>query len=393
MEDYLRWKGMTYLRMDGHTKSDERTIMLTKFNSADDPPFIFLLSTRAGGLGLNLQTADTVIIYDSDWNPHQDLQAQDRAHRIGQKKEVRILRMVTSKSVEETILARAQQKLDIDGKVIQAGKFDNKTTDREREELLRSLFGAEDEDEDDKKVDREGEIDDEELNQIIARTDEELELFTKMDEERRNAEEESWRNFGGQGPVPPRLMPDNELPDIFLKDLTVEEQPKEEEIFGRGARSRKSITYDDDGAADDLLSGVEDGDLDGFMARKQQKQAEMKARKAKRAADHQRRRAAGEDFDSDEDDEYQDYDDDPLELPDPEPEFEAVTPRAPKRVAEVEMSTKKKRKTKKSFAGVDPDMEEQLEPGTRDHLTQVFMECYRAVELCEVEIDGYEFFM
>lgn len=67
MEDYLRWKGLTYLRLDGHTKADDRTEMLTTFNKSENPPFIFLLSTRAGGLGLNLQTADTVIIYDSDW--------------------------------------------------------------------------------------------------------------------------------------------------------------------------------------------------------------------------------------------------------------------------------------------------------------------------------------
>ena len=70
------------------TKSDERGEQLKIFNEKDSDYFIFLLSTRAGGLGLNLQTADTVVIFDSDWNPHQDLQAQDRAHRIGQKNEV-----------------------------------------------------------------------------------------------------------------------------------------------------------------------------------------------------------------------------------------------------------------------------------------------------------------
>ena len=67
MEDYLRWKGLTYLRLDGHTKADDRTEMLKAFNRTENPPFLFLLSTRAGGLGLNLQSADTVIIYDSDW--------------------------------------------------------------------------------------------------------------------------------------------------------------------------------------------------------------------------------------------------------------------------------------------------------------------------------------
>ena len=73
------------MRLDGGTKADDRTDLLKSFNAPDSDYFCFLLSTRAGGLGLNLQTADTVIIFDTDWNPHQDLQAQDRAHRIGQK--------------------------------------------------------------------------------------------------------------------------------------------------------------------------------------------------------------------------------------------------------------------------------------------------------------------
>merc|ERR1712168_693024 len=97
--------------------------MLADFNKKDSDYFIFILSTRAGGLGLNLQTADTVIIFDSDWNPHQDLQAQDRAHRIGQKNEVRVLRLMTVNSVEERILAAAKYKLNMDEKVIQAGRF------------------------------------------------------------------------------------------------------------------------------------------------------------------------------------------------------------------------------------------------------------------------------
>merc|ERR1711923_490663 len=80
-------------------KAEERGEMLALFNDPKSEYFIFLLSTRAGGLGLNLQTADTVIIFDSDWNPHQDLQAQDRAHRIGQKNEVRVLRLMTVSAV------------------------------------------------------------------------------------------------------------------------------------------------------------------------------------------------------------------------------------------------------------------------------------------------------
>src|SRR5208282_4341507 len=117
MEDFLRYRNIQYLRLDGTTKSDDRSDLLREFNAPDSPYFMFLLSTRAGGLGLNLQTADTVIIYDSDWNPHQDLQAQDRAHRIGQKNEVRILRLISINSVEEKILAAAKYKLNMDEKV------------------------------------------------------------------------------------------------------------------------------------------------------------------------------------------------------------------------------------------------------------------------------------
>lgn len=108
LEDFCRLKSLKYLRLDGTTKSEERGELLELFNKPNSDYFIFLLSTRAGGLGLNLQAADTVIIFDSDWNPHQDLQAQDRAHRIGQKNEVRVLRFCTVNSVEERILAAAR---------------------------------------------------------------------------------------------------------------------------------------------------------------------------------------------------------------------------------------------------------------------------------------------
>ena len=116
-EDYLRFRRIDHLRLDGTTKHEDRSTMLKLFNDPQSKYPIFILSTRAGGLGLNLQTADTVIIFDSDWNPHQDLQAQDRAHRIGQKKEVRILRLVTERSVEEQVMAGASRKIEMDKKV------------------------------------------------------------------------------------------------------------------------------------------------------------------------------------------------------------------------------------------------------------------------------------
>lgn len=82
-----------------------------------------MLSTRAGGLGINLATADVVILYDSDWNPQVDLQAMDRAHRIGQTKPVRVFRLITENTVEERIVMRADMKLHLDNLVIQQGKW------------------------------------------------------------------------------------------------------------------------------------------------------------------------------------------------------------------------------------------------------------------------------
>ncbi|KAG1457849.1 hypothetical protein G6F56_006523 [Rhizopus delemar] len=214
MEDFLNYRGFSYLRLDGSTKSDDRSELLRLFNDPSSPYFVFLLSTRAGGLGLNLQTADTVIIFDSDWNPHQDLQAQDRAHRIGQTKEVRIFRLISTNSVEENILARANYKLDIDGKVIQAGKFDNKSTEEDREAFLKSLLEdkADEEEEEDEE-----EIDDEELNEILQRHESDLAIFHRIDDEREEVDVRQWRALGRRG-QPERLITDDELPNIYLND-------------------------------------------------------------------------------------------------------------------------------------------------------------------------------
>merc|ERR1711871_1926372 len=90
LEDYIRHRGwLNYCRLDGSTKWQDRHSQMERFQ-ADPDCFVFLLSTKAGGLGINLTAADTVIIYDSDWNPHQDNQAQDRCHRIGQTKGVAV---------------------------------------------------------------------------------------------------------------------------------------------------------------------------------------------------------------------------------------------------------------------------------------------------------------
>lgn len=263
MEDFLRLRGMQYMRLDGSTKADDRSDLLKDFNAPDSPYFCFLLSTRAGGLGLNLQTADTVIIFDSDWNPHQDLQAQDRAHRIGQKNEVRILRLITSNSVEEKILERANYKLDMDGKVIQAGKFDNRSTNEERDAMLRIMLDSAEAVENMEQ----DEMDDEDLNMIMQRNEDELVLFRQMDKER--AASDAY----GPGKQYPRLLSEPELPDIWLQDENAKPEVVEEIPVGRGARERTRVKYDDGLTEEQWLEAVDnsDDDIEAAVARKEAK--------------------------------------------------------------------------------------------------------------------------
>lgn len=119
LAEYLQLRHFAFQRLDGGIKGELRKQALDHFNAEGSQDFCFLLSTRAGGLGINLATADTVIIFDSDWNPQNDLQAQARAHRIGQKNQVNIYRLVTARSVEEEIVERAKQKMVLDHLVIQ----------------------------------------------------------------------------------------------------------------------------------------------------------------------------------------------------------------------------------------------------------------------------------
>jgi SWI/SNF-related matrix-associated actin-dependent regulator of chromatin subfamily A member 5 len=145
LEDYCRFIGLEYCRLDGQTNAVIRDEQIDAFNAPGSSKFVFLLSTRAGGLGVNLQTADTVIIYDSDWNPQMDLQAQDRAHRVGQTKQVRVFRFMTANSVEEKIVERADKKLYLDAVVIQQGRLlessgGNKLANSELQQMVR--FGA-----------------------------------------------------------------------------------------------------------------------------------------------------------------------------------------------------------------------------------------------------------
>ncbi|KAJ3155774.1 hypothetical protein HDU86_004243 [Geranomyces michiganensis] len=117
LEDFMIYRGISYCRLDGSTSRPRRTLDIRLFNHKESPYEIFLISTRAGGLGINLTSADTVIFYDSDWNPQSDIQALARAHRIGQTKPVTVYRLVCQDTVEEQMLSRLQKKLYLSAKV------------------------------------------------------------------------------------------------------------------------------------------------------------------------------------------------------------------------------------------------------------------------------------
>jgi len=196
LDDFFAYRGHAALRLDGSTSAADREERMRAFNAPDSPYFIFSLSTRAGGLGINLATADTVVLFDSDWNPTADAQAQDRAHRIGQTREVRVLRLCSASPIEEMVLARAGDKASMEALVIDAGQFS--TADGAastsagagggsgRKRALEDLIAAElahAGDAADAGVPSEAE-----LNELLARDDAELALFNDMDAARAREE-------------------------------------------------------------------------------------------------------------------------------------------------------------------------------------------------------------
>lgn len=137
LEQFLNIHGLRYLRLDGATKIEQRQALTEQFN-ADNRISVFILSTRSGGLGINLTGADTVIFYDSDWNPSMDKQCQDRCHRIGQTRDVHIYRFVSEYTIESNILKKATQKTILDNVVIQEGDF---TTDYFNKITVKDMIG------------------------------------------------------------------------------------------------------------------------------------------------------------------------------------------------------------------------------------------------------------
>ncbi|XP_064444355.1 chromodomain-helicase-DNA-binding protein 7 isoform X4 [Mirounga angustirostris] len=150
LEDYLIQRRYPYERIDGRVRGNLRQAAIDRFSKPDSDRFVFLLCTRAGGLGINLTAADTCIIFDSDWNPQNDLQAQARCHRIGQSKSVKIYRLITRNSYEREMFDKASLKLGLDKAVLQSMSGRESATNgvqqlskKEIEDLLRKgAYGA-----------------------------------------------------------------------------------------------------------------------------------------------------------------------------------------------------------------------------------------------------------
>ncbi|XP_077000968.1 SWI/SNF-related matrix-associated actin-dependent regulator of chromatin subfamily A member 1 isoform X2 [Tamandua tetradactyla] len=189
LEDYCMWRGYDYCRLDGQTPHEEREEAIEAFNSPNSSKFIFMLSTRAGGLGINLASADVVILYDSDWNPQVDLQAMDRAHRIGQKKPVHVFRLITDNTVEERIVERAEIKLRLDSIVIQQGRLiDQQSNKLAKEEMLQMIrHGATH-----VFASKESELTDEDITVLLERGQKKT---AEMNERLQKMGESSLRNF------------------------------------------------------------------------------------------------------------------------------------------------------------------------------------------------------
>ncbi|KAG1718560.1 P-loop containing nucleoside triphosphate hydrolase protein [Suillus lakei] len=226
MEDFFKMMSWKYLRLDGGTKTEEHALHVQQFNAKDSEIQVFILSTRAGGLGLNLQIADTVCSFDRI----STLIFKLKIVLTVSARPRLFVSSVSSKSVEEAMYARARYKLDIDDKVIQAGSFDNKSTQEEQEEFLRSILEADQEEENEEA----GDMNDDELNETLARNDGEVEIFCKMDLQRERDALDAWRAVGNR-----------EIDDA---------------IEGRGQRRRNVVNYNDGLSDEQWAMAVEDGE-------------------------------------------------------------------------------------------------------------------------------------
>ncbi|XP_072226617.1 chromodomain-helicase-DNA-binding protein 4a isoform X3 [Leuresthes tenuis] len=261
LEDFLENEGYKYERIDGGITGGMRQEAIDRFNAPGAQQFAFLLSTRAGGLGINLATADTVIIYDSDWNPHNDIQAFSRAHRIGQNRKVMIYRFVTKASVEERITQVAKKKMMLTHLVVRPG-LGSKTGSMSKQELDDILkFGTEELFKD------EGEGENKEEDSSIIHYDDKAidRLLDRNQDATDDTELQSMNEYLSSFKVAQYVVKDEEEeeeevqreiikqeesvdPDYWEKLLRHHYEQQQEDLarnLGKGKRIRKQVNYND----------------------------------------------------------------------------------------------------------------------------------------------------
>jgi SWI/SNF-related matrix-associated actin-dependent regulator of chromatin subfamily A member 5 len=218
LSDFLRLRDYKHARLDGSTNRVQRAVDVLQYNQADSSHFAYLMSTRAGGLGINLATADTVILYDSDWNPQVDLQAMDRVHRIGQEKPVHVYRLVTKGTIEERIVQRAKKKLFLDSMVNRGSTAQGEALETlSKAEMLKMLkfgasavFGGENGDAQVKL------LTDHELNKMVDRSEAAMKERTTSADTSSAASQDNAHDFDMEKIQPVRLR------DMYGKDFVQE---------------------------------------------------------------------------------------------------------------------------------------------------------------------------
>uniref|UniRef100_A0A7M4EZD0 Chromodomain helicase DNA binding protein 5 n=1 Tax=Crocodylus porosus TaxID=8502 RepID=A0A7M4EZD0_CROPO len=260
LEDFLEYEGYKYERIDGGITGGLRQEAIDRFNAPGAQQFCFLLSTRAGGLGINLATADTVIIYDSDWNPHNDIQAFSRAHRIGQNKKVMIYRFVTRASVEERITQVAKRKMMLTHLVVRPGlgSKSGSMTKQELDDILK--FGTEelfkdDVEGDNKDVEDSSVIhyDDAAISKLLDRNqdatdDTELQNMNEYLSSFKVAQYVVREEDGEEVEREIIKQEENVDPDYWEKLLRHHYEQQQEDLarnLGKGKRIRKQVNYND----------------------------------------------------------------------------------------------------------------------------------------------------
>jgi len=257
LEDYLSLQNWPFCRLDGSTSQYERQQLIDQFNAPNSPHFCFLLSTRAGGLGINLTSADTIFIYDLDFNPHNDLQAESRAHRIGQVRPVIVYKLITAGSVEEKIMQAAAQKMALDHLVVEKMTTGMKAS--EIEQFLRTgaqaLFAEANVPEEPMRFDEAL------INNLLDRT-QLVEQETRKDQLKEEEESEMQASGGSGGEKKSGFFNSFNVAQIWkeedpakkaedsntywsdlLKGRIEAAQALKNDDLGKGRRSRKTINY------------------------------------------------------------------------------------------------------------------------------------------------------